>query len=49
MTRDKNLIQRSGAPIDLGDGIISGAADRVVRALGPALAPLSGTIWGREE
>lgn len=36
-------------PFDLGNGILSGAADRVLTCDGPASATLTGTIWGTEE
>ena len=35
--------------LDLGHGILSGAADRLLTCTGPALSVLSGTLMGREE
>ena len=36
-------------PFDLGQGILSAAADKPLRAVGTALSVLNGAVWGREE
>ena|SRR5438132_3739281 len=38
-----------GFPMQLGNGILSGAANNVLEVIGPATAVLSGMVWGREE
>lgn len=42
-----NAVVGTALPFNLGDGILSGAANNL-RALGAALQILNGTIWGRE-
>ncbi len=36
-------------PLDLGDGILSGAADRPLTITGPATSAISGVVMGTEE
>ncbi len=43
-----NAVVGTALPFNLGDGILSGAANNNLRALGAALQILNGTIWGRE-
>lgn len=38
-----------GSVVDLGNGILSGTADNLLTATGPALSTLSGVVWGIEE
>lgn len=39
----------AGVAVNLGNGILSAAADNNLRAIGPAVSTLSGVIWGTEE
>lgn len=44
-----NAVVGTALAFNLGDGILSAAANNNLRALGAALQIMNGTIWGREE
>lgn len=44
-----NAVVGTALPFDLGDGILSAAANNNLRAVGAALQVMNGTVWGREE
>jgi hypothetical protein len=47
--RTPKLVQDTPFNFDLGNGVLSGAADRVLKATGSAAATITGFLYGVEE